>query len=304
MSLQYIFTAALFLAPSLAQSANASTAYDALVVFGDSFSDNGNGAYKLTNGTWPVNPAYFEGRFSNGPVWCEGVASNLSVPLHDYAYGGATTSNVLVQGFTGPHSTVPVPGIAEQISTFLSSNSTDVNITNTLFVVFGGLNDILFNTNLTAAQIAGALSGDITTLINAGARHFLTLNYYDSSLIPYDSFIDVASKKQLAEFSTAYDQQLSALAQGYRQELAGLPGGGTITYVNLAPLFQHFYYYGEPTSYGFDQFGAYGSCLVGAYDETPNTTLCSDADVKVFWDEYHPSKRTHGIIAETVLSAL
>lgn len=307
MSVRYIFTEILLLAPMLAQCATSSTTtYDSIVVFGDSFSDNGNGSYKLTNGTWPSNPAYYDGRFSDGQVWCEVVASNLSIPLYDYAYGGATTSNALVQGFTGPNSTVPVPGIAEQVSTFLSSNDNDpdFNLTNNLVVVFGGFNDIFFNPNLTAAEIAGALNGSITALINAGARHLLTLNYYDASLIPYDSFADVAGKEQLAEFSTAYGEQLSLISQDCNQDLAGPCGGATITYVNLVPVFRHFYYYGEPSSYGFDQFGAYGSCLVGAYSETPNTTLCPDADVMVFWDEYHPSKRTHKIIADSVLNAL
>jgi phospholipase/lecithinase/hemolysin len=300
MSARYIFTAVLGLAPILAQSAGSSPTYASIVVFGDSFSDNGNGSYKLTNGTWPSNPAYYDGRFSDGPVWCEDVASNLSIPLYDYAYGGATTSNELVQGYTGPDSTVPVPGVAEQVSTFLSNNSddTDFNMADSLFVVFGGFNDIFFNPNLTAAQIAAALNGSITTLKNAGARHFLTMNYYDASLIPYDSFTDVAGKEALAEFSTSYGEQLSMLSQ------KGACDGSTITYVDLQPVFRHFYYYGEPASYGFAPFGAYGSCLVGAYSETPNTTLCADPDVMVFWDEYHPSKRTHGIIAETVLGAL
>ncbi|CEH14727.1 lipolytic protein g-d-s-l family [Ceraceosorus bombacis] len=39
-----------------------------LVNFGDSLTDNGNGSYLLTNKTWPADPAYFNGRFSNGPT--------------------------------------------------------------------------------------------------------------------------------------------------------------------------------------------------------------------------------------------
>jgi phospholipase/lecithinase/hemolysin len=56
----------------------------------------------------------------------------------------------------------------------------------TFFIIFGGFNDIFFNPNLTAVQIAAALSDSVATLINAGARHFLLLNYYDASEIPYD----------------------------------------------------------------------------------------------------------------------
>jgi hypothetical protein len=76
-----------------------------IVIIGDSFSDNGSSlgyciyvyfvttnqlgnTYRFTNGTWPADPAYFEGRFSNGPAWVENLASTLSLELHDFAIGG------------------------------------------------------------------------------------------------------------------------------------------------------------------------------------------------------------------------
>jgi phospholipase/lecithinase/hemolysin len=289
---------------SLATTFRSANGFSAIVAFGDSFTDNGNGAYKITNGTWPSDPAYYKGRFSNGPVWVENVAANLSIPLYDYAYGGATTNNELVKGYTGPNSTILVPGVAQQVSAFLSENDDQVDFENSLFVLFGGFNDIFFNPNLTAAQIAASLSGSVTLLIDAGCRHFLLLNYYDASEIPYDQFTDVATKNQLAEFSVEFGQHVSLLTKGYEQGLSRENGGGSATYVDLMPLFKHFYFYGEPSDYGFDAFGAYGSCLVGAYDETPNRTLCSNPDKMVFWDEYHPSKTTHLHIANRVLAAL
>lgn len=38
--------------------------YDRLVVFGDSFSDNGNGAWVVSDHKWPVDPAYYHHSFS------------------------------------------------------------------------------------------------------------------------------------------------------------------------------------------------------------------------------------------------
>lgn len=43
-----------------ASPANLRVQYSELVVFGDSLSDNGNGSYRLTNKTWPADPAYFK----------------------------------------------------------------------------------------------------------------------------------------------------------------------------------------------------------------------------------------------------
>jgi len=35
-------------------------------IFGDSTSDTGN-VFQLTNGTWPISPPNFYGRYCNGP---------------------------------------------------------------------------------------------------------------------------------------------------------------------------------------------------------------------------------------------
>src|SRR6202041_1516226 len=79
-----LFVAILLLA--ITPLANASS-YSALVVYGDSLSDNGN-LYAAIG--YPPSP-YFQGRFSNGPVAAEQLAVALGVPLLDFAVGGATS---------------------------------------------------------------------------------------------------------------------------------------------------------------------------------------------------------------------
>lgn len=111
--LSFTFVSALVVASALAPSAvgapvTRSTAQlTQIVIFGDSFSDNGassedpwndlpvsstlhagNGAWKITNHTWPADPAYYKGRFSNGPTWIEDTAAKLGLQLYDYAVGG------------------------------------------------------------------------------------------------------------------------------------------------------------------------------------------------------------------------
>ena len=84
--------------------------FKSIVIFGDSYSDNGN-VYKLSNRAWPLSPPYYRGRYCNGLNWVD----QLKVPgVSCYAYGGATTDNTIVQGFGGPQS-IPVPGIRQQI---------------------------------------------------------------------------------------------------------------------------------------------------------------------------------------------
>src|SRR6516165_6857452 len=67
----------------------------AIVVFGDSLSDVGN-TYIAAG----IPPApYYQGHYSNGPIWIEQLASKLGIAAPtpsllggtDYAFGGAET---------------------------------------------------------------------------------------------------------------------------------------------------------------------------------------------------------------------
>src|SRR5262245_37490212 len=63
----------LYLVPVLAVA----VPFREVVVFGDSLSDTGN-VFTVTEPVLaeaiPVSPPYFQGRFSNGPVWVERLA--------------------------------------------------------------------------------------------------------------------------------------------------------------------------------------------------------------------------------------
>ncbi|RPD75617.1 hypothetical protein L226DRAFT_507500 [Lentinus tigrinus ALCF2SS1-7] len=280
-------------APAVANGG--SRAFSAVVAFGDSFTDNGKGAWEISNHTWPADPHYAGGRFSNGPVWIEYVADNLTTPLVDYAVGGATTSNALVQGYTGPGSSIAVPSVDQQVANFLKTPPSNVSFARPLFVLLGGANDPLFNPNVTAAQSFHALMSSKAALASAYPRaEILLLSYPDLSRIPYDFYVDAQTKKGLRTFS----YELSALFQNAQTQ------GGGFKHVDLIPLFMSFDYYGTPTAYGFAPLGAYGSCLTGAYGETKTLTVCDDPDEVVFWDEYHPTTHSHSWIAHLVLNAL
>lgn len=239
-------------------------------------------------------PCSYQGRFSNGPVWIELVAANLSAPLYDFAVGGATTSNVIVQGYTGSDSNIPVPSVDEQVDSFLKAPPAGVDINSTLFAVTGGANDIFFNPNISGLTSASIIAQSVAKLQKAGAQHFVLFNYYDISLIPFDSYTTPENKVQNHVFSNELGHALGALQKT-------TPGA---VFRNLqSQLFPHLYFYGEPTDYGFDKYGAYGSCLTGVYMEAPYSE-CDDEDKHVFWDEYHPTRRAHFFIAQGVLKEL
>ncbi|OHF04266.1 GDSL-like Lipase/Acylhydrolase [Colletotrichum orchidophilum] len=305
MTRGYVILAAL-LAPAYAavlplQRQAAISSFSSIVVFGDSFSDNGNGSARVSNNTWPTDK-YYNGRFSNGIVWAEYVAANLSLPLYDYAVGGATTSNDLVQGYTGADGTIAVPSVVDQVVSFLGkasprgeafTASDTMALTTPLFVLFAGANDILFNANISASQSYQILHRAGAELRDANPNaKVLTLSPPDISRLPYGFYLeDDLARIQLRSFA----DQLGELLDSSKT--------GAIN-VDLRPLFDDFEYYASPRAYGFEPLGKYGSCLEGAYGETPNVTICGDANRRVYWDEYHPTTHTHSWIAEEVLDVL
>src|SRR5271166_1435683 len=98
-----------------------------IVAFGDSLSDTGN-TY-LAYG-YPPSPPYYQGHYSNGPIWLEYLAGQLGVAAPtpsqgkpagtDYAWGFAQTGPEYT---TTPLPSNPmVPNIGTQISTYLASS--------------------------------------------------------------------------------------------------------------------------------------------------------------------------------------
>ncbi|RCI10251.1 hypothetical protein L249_8709 [Ophiocordyceps polyrhachis-furcata BCC 54312] len=290
----FYFSLAIILASGLAAPVGYKAPYSSMIVFGDSLSDNGL-TYEVTNHTWPKDPAYYKGRFSNGPTWAEDVAATLDVPLYDYARGGATTDNALVQGFTGSKSDIAVPSLTDQVHDFLSKPRPDLSTS--LVVLLGGANDVYFNNTANPAAAAAAIGRLLIQLRDAGATHFLLPEYPDLSLAPYGSSLDDQHKAMLS----TYTKQLGADLQRVARNVSSASPGVTIKVVDLQPLFRTIE--SNSRALGFDRKGLRQACLVGAYGEA-SRSLCSDPDRYVYFDAYHPTGKTHCLIANEVVDAL
>ena len=95
-----------------------------IVAFGDSLSDVGNTYHAFG---YPPSPPYYQGHYSNGPIWLEYLAGQLGVAVPTPSLAGGTDN---AWGFakTGDGSTTTplgpvVPNIGTQISTYLASNT-------------------------------------------------------------------------------------------------------------------------------------------------------------------------------------
>ena len=274
-----IFTS-IGLAPG-AMSAATQT-YDAIYVFGDSYCDVGN-IFIATGGAEPAAP-YYNGRFSNGPIWIEHVAGGLGLAMApalaggtDYAFGGAfaTAPQTIPGGGT-------IPSVPQQVALYLSQHGGKAD-PKALYVIEGGGNDILDATGGSADalgfKIATALAESELLLRRAGAKHFVIPNLFNVGLIPAgqaNAAFDLAAV-------VATNKDLNALLA-----LEDFLEGIQILRLDVFSLVQSVET--DPTHYGFTNVTA--PCLT--------TTICSDPDHTFFWDTHHPTEFGQDMFAVTL----
>jgi outer membrane lipase/esterase len=296
----HLLAATALVALATAQTAHAASLY----AFGDSLSDNGN-LFKLID--YPP-PPYFEGRFSNGPVWVEylpGLTGLSFTPGQDYAYGGAFTGNLTIDGVNyGTNLVAPsVPGINTEIADFAASgghfNSTDV------VTLWGGANNYFEYATVVEANPSQAVSlvtsgvattisqltGDVHSLISLGAHTLIVPNLPNLGSTP--DYNTSALGTELGDaFSTLHDQDLPI-------EMAMLHAdtGANILVLNTQKLLATVI--ANPAAYGFSN----------VTDACIDAAACVDGDTAtqnsyLFWDGVHPTTHAQQIIAEYAAASL
>ncbi len=247
------------------------SSFSSLVVYGDSLSDNGN-LYSYIG--YPPSPPYYKGRFSNGPVISEQLASNLGIPLYDFAVGGATSGlgNYVDGGTQTSLGAFHLPGMQLELAASTPLLTSPLTSTG-LFMVWGGANDFLTGGSPTVA--AADVDALVSTLKGDGVAHILVPGMPDLGLTP-DFYGNAAA--------TAYSQQFNALLQ------SGLPSGATYvdTYNLLHQIVNH------PGAYGLTDVK--DPCFNGI-------TVCANPSQYLFWDGFHPTTTADSIVAQNFAAA-
>ncbi len=272
----------LIVAPRSMQAAMPS--YDALYVFGDSYCDVGN-LFVATSGAEPAAP-YYNGRFSNGPIWLDHIAGVLGVPMKpslmggtNYAFGGAWVT-AEQDGF--------IPSVPQQVALYLSQHDGKAD-PKALYVLEGGGNDILGTTTgspqALAFQIALGIADSERMLRQAGARHFLIPNLFNVGMLPAAAG-NVAFATAASNAVNRDVDDLIAVEQMIQEiHIIRLDVFSLMTSITT-----------DPTHFGFTDIT--DPCLT--------TAICADPDHTFFWDTHHPTEFGHAFFAvtlETVLAA-
>lgn len=284
---------------ALATAAQAQT-YNRLVVFGDSLSDNGN-LYALSRGTQPASPPYFQGRFSNGPVFTEllgfnagrfaaGASASGSV---NYAFGGAIAGRETRAGFP--------PGLRDQLDAHLARGGTFG--AGDLVSVLGGANNLLGPlsqcsvgaaacvANPTGFVTAPALQAatDINLIVSQiatrGAGTIVVSNLPRLGLTPRAR---AGGANGIALGDYAGSTFNTALLTGLNAT-AATQASTNIILVDLAKISDTLA--ANPSAFGLS------NVTDACFNET-TLAVCANPDSYLYWDSVHPTAAGHRLLAQ------
>jgi len=270
---------------------------DRTYIFGDSLSDTGN--LLLANGAGGP-PVYFNGRFSNGPVWHEGltggvlalspflttIAGDPSAGIN-FAHGGARTAGFGI----GPNGSAPIlPGSIEQAQAYaamVNGGQITAPDANDLFAVWIGGNNFLAARDGSPIDIAQGVADiqlTLSTLAETGARRFLLF-----SVPPVGTTVDIPPP-----FDAQFDLAVSQFNQGLRGVDAAVSAqyGADILFINTEALFLDAYE--APELYGFSEVDT--DCVSQGLLLTDCPSDWSD------YDGIHPTTQAHAVLAQFIVA--
>ena len=261
----------------------AAAPFTGLVVFGDSLSDNGN---LFAAAGYPGFP-YFQGRFSNGVVAVEHLATGLglnnALQFRDLAIAGATT---------GTGGQLPNTGMLNQLAGFSAALGGNPADSGALYTVWGGANDLRAAAAGGPAAVGAAIAaaiGNLTSIVSTlhglGAHNFLLPNLPDLGLKPEAINANRAAQATLASetFNTQLALAYSGLAAAWADE--------------------KFYFFDVMQAQRTLVGGAPGNGFTDVSHSCLATAGCNPATF-VYWDNIHPTAITHQILGAQMLAAV
>ncbi|MBE9041391.1 SGNH/GDSL hydrolase family protein [Oscillatoriales cyanobacterium LEGE 11467] len=282
-----------FVYPSMATAADL---FSEIYVFGDSLSDTGN-AFAGTGGQIPPSPPYFDGHFSNGPIWVEFLATDLGLTPNqntNFAIGGAVTGLEAIFVIDDPPVQVPVPGVLGQVNTFLgglqaAGQNADPDA---LYTIWAGANDYLFNNFTDPSTPVSNLSTAIEALAGVGAQNILVANLPSLGLLPLTNGDPVVSAG-LNALTQAHNASLLDTVNALDQTLAPEV---ELTLLDINSIFTQAI--ANPAQFGFTNVTE--SCLASVVP----LVVCNNPNEYLVWDAIHPTSATQQIIGKAAFNAV
>ncbi|XP_068339608.1 GDSL esterase/lipase At5g55050-like [Pyrus communis] len=196
--------------------------------------------------------------------------------------------------------------VHQNIGLQLGSKGAKVHLSKSLFLIVIGSNDIFgyiknfklqseYTPQQYAVLMASNLKEQLQRIHALGAQKFVVVGTGPVGCCPAQRDLDTEECNDGANsLSVMYNEALKSMLQQLKPAL-GISYTLLNTYTVLTNIVQNAASYGfteaKAACCGIGKLNAQGPCL-------PVASLCSNRRDHVFWDFYHPSQATHGIIVE------
>ena len=277
-----------------------------IVVFGDSLSDTGNIASVSEGGTLP--PPFFEGsRISNGPVAVEIAAElagdTLLPSLH--LVGGNGGLNYAVAGARAAGE-APID-LPTQVGAFLLSQG-GIAPADKTYIMFIGGNDVRDARDAPLQEAYGiirtATNGveeQLNLLVNAGAQSIMVVTTPDIGKIP--ETLEQATDRQgrRLQFRASWLTHLFNLRVERAVKEIEQNNGLDLVILDINDIFDNIT--GDAAARGFSNTTE--ACLnTTTFEFNEGCGFGANFDQFVFFDQIHPSARTHEIAGRVIYAYL
>lgn len=188
--------------------------FNRIVFFGDSLTDNGNFYKKKSLGFIPNSPPYYNGRFSNGKTWAEGVEDyyhKFNINSVNNAYGNQTVRAIK------PFDNIKPNTLTDTISTYLKVSYT-ADLSSSLDILWVGGNDYMDGTahpvDLYTTAVINEIKINLENIMNHGGKNLIILNLPDLSKVPKGANSALAGN--LKELTLMHNQKLQTLVNALK----------------------------------------------------------------------------------------
>lgn len=291
-------TVFLFSSCTLAVNTHSNT-YSKVYAFGDSFSDTGN-VYMASGFQLPPASSYYEGRYSDGPIWGEYLVSSLGLPEEEFisfAWGGALTGGTALN----PYDLPGVKGMSAQLDDYLDSTAVDPEA---LYVIWAGTNDFIVafippqaDSISVAEEAINNIKQAVEKLRTRGATHIAVINIPNLGKIPGTQSGGTDISSWFSDASKYFNRQLSKKFED-----------DSVYYVDVFNLFENLM--NKPNVYPKMIFNVTDYCyeryfLIPPSEPPSSSSPCYDGrNPYLFWDGIHMTTVAHELISDLIFDTI
>jgi phospholipase/lecithinase/hemolysin len=262
------------------------------IVFGDSLSDMGN-TYNTVAQT-PESPPYWNGRFSNGPVWAELVGQGLGQTIRhgtgssgdtNRAWGGAQSG--------GGYTSWVIPNSGLQVQEYTDNHY--IQPTEMVAIWIGG-NDFVGGNHPNVQEVVDNIASDVNVLAQNGATNIFILDMPSLEKTPKNQDDSDSDKQALHDQMIDFNSKLASDMNSLSQSL-----NITIDVIPMMGMFESIYW--NKSFYGIT-YHTVAACPDGGDVCDSNDYIAPNPNEFIFFDQLHPTANMHFLLSTYVLEQI